>query len=29
MARMQKKARLNDGEALAIYNYLTTTPQLI
>ena len=27
MARMQKKARLNDGEALAIYTYLTTTPQ--
>lgn len=27
MARMQKKARLNDTEALAIYTYLTTTPQ--
>ncbi len=26
MARMQKKAKLNDAEALAIYTYLTTTP---
>ncbi len=27
MERMQKKAKLNDAEALAIYTYLTTTPQ--